>query len=257
MPVIWANAFQCQDSAALMNASFQSQLNEQPISGRSSRRTEGIDFSAAEIGALAHLYRGEVYRSTMWRTRLDTTTNWSIVLTGVSFSIAFARPDATALPLILAGLLLSVFLSYEARRYRYFNVWRARARLIETDFYSPMLRGQSASRDGSWSALLADDYDHPKFHISYTRAIGRRLRKNYIWIFGIQALAYFGKLTVHPSPMNGFEDIIARATIGLVPGYVVLTLGVAFYSFWVIFAVTTYVIERTTRRDRRTLITIA
>ena len=28
-------------------------------------------FSAADIGALAHLYRGEVYRSTVWRTRLD------------------------------------------------------------------------------------------------------------------------------------------------------------------------------------------
>ena len=30
------------------------------------------EFTTAEIGALAHLYRGEVYRSTSWRTRLDT-----------------------------------------------------------------------------------------------------------------------------------------------------------------------------------------
>ncbi len=35
------------------------------------------EFSAAEIGALAHLYCGEVYRSTILRPRLDTTTNWS------------------------------------------------------------------------------------------------------------------------------------------------------------------------------------
>ena len=33
---------------------------------RSVARSE--EFSAAEIGALAHLYRGEVYRSTVWRT---------------------------------------------------------------------------------------------------------------------------------------------------------------------------------------------
>lgn len=32
------------------------------------------EYSAAEIGALAHLYRGEVYRSTVWRTRLNNTT---------------------------------------------------------------------------------------------------------------------------------------------------------------------------------------
>ena len=35
------------------------------------------EFTVAEIGALAHLYRGEVYRSTVWRTRLDSTTNWA------------------------------------------------------------------------------------------------------------------------------------------------------------------------------------
>src|SRR5215831_14000769 len=33
------------------------------------------EFSTAEIGALAHLYRGEVYRSTVWRTRLDSSTD--------------------------------------------------------------------------------------------------------------------------------------------------------------------------------------
>jgi hypothetical protein len=33
--------------------------------------------SVAEIGAIAHLYRGEIYRSTVWRTRLDSTTNWA------------------------------------------------------------------------------------------------------------------------------------------------------------------------------------
>jgi uncharacterized membrane protein len=32
-------------------------------------------YGAAEVGALAHLYRGEMYRSTVWRTRLDTTNS--------------------------------------------------------------------------------------------------------------------------------------------------------------------------------------
>jgi uncharacterized membrane protein len=32
-------------------------------------------FDTADITALSHLYRGEVYRSTVWRTRLDTTFN--------------------------------------------------------------------------------------------------------------------------------------------------------------------------------------
>ena len=86
-------------------------------------------FDSAEMGAIAHLYRGEVYRSTIWRTRLDNTTNWAIVTMGIALSTTFSSPQASPLPLLLVGLLLAVFLGMEARRYRYFNVWRARARL--------------------------------------------------------------------------------------------------------------------------------
>ena len=39
----------------------------------------GRRLDAAEIGALAHLWRGEVYRSTVWRVRFDNTTNWAVV----------------------------------------------------------------------------------------------------------------------------------------------------------------------------------
>src|SRR5690349_2788919 len=42
------------------------------------------EFSVAEVTALAHLYRGEVYRSTIWRTRLDSSTNWAVVTTGIA-----------------------------------------------------------------------------------------------------------------------------------------------------------------------------
>jgi uncharacterized membrane protein len=83
-------------------------------------------FSAAEMGALAHLYRGELYHSTIWRTRLDNTTNWAVAALGFTMSASFAHPEASALPLVLIGILIVVFLVFEARRYRYFNVWRAR-----------------------------------------------------------------------------------------------------------------------------------
>jgi uncharacterized membrane protein len=38
---------------------------------------------------LAHLYRGEMYRSKVWRTRLDATTNWAVATTGIALSVAF------------------------------------------------------------------------------------------------------------------------------------------------------------------------
>lgn len=214
-------------------------------------------FSSAEMGALAHLYRGEVYRSTVWRTRLDMTTNWPVVVTGVSFSVAFGSPNATPLPLVLVGLLVAAFLLQEARRYRYFNVWRARARLMETDFYAPILRGTNRLNNRGWNALLADDYDHPQFHISYVRATGRRLRKSYALVFAIQLLAYIGKLAIHPLPLSNFAQLLERAAIGPASGSAVLCCGVLFYMFWLIFALWTYAIKRRKRREKLTLITIA
>src|SRR5260370_27149388 len=94
-------------------------------------------FDSAEMGAIAHLYRGEVYRSTVWRTRLDHTTNWAVVTLGIALSIAFSTSEASPLPLVLVGILIFAFLGFEARRYRYFNVWRARPPWIGTHFYDP------------------------------------------------------------------------------------------------------------------------
>jgi uncharacterized membrane protein len=51
--------------------------------------------------------------------------------------------------------------------------------------------------DPSWTELLAKDYVDPRYHISFARAVGRRLRRTYAWIFVIQAIAYYGKLTRH------------------------------------------------------------
>ena len=70
--------------------------------------TQKLEFSAAEIGALAHLYRGEVYRSTTWRTRLNSTTNWAVVTGGIALSATFSSAEASPLPMVLVGLIVSV-----------------------------------------------------------------------------------------------------------------------------------------------------
>ncbi|WP_020559513.1 DUF2270 domain-containing protein [Thiofilum flexile] len=213
-------------------------------------KPQQLEFSAAEIGALAHLYRGEVYRSTIWRTRLDHTTNWAVVTTGLAFSITFAERDASPLPLILVGFLIIVFLSFEAHRYRYFNVWRARARHMETEFFAPMLRGEGIRRDTNWNEVLAKDYCKPRHHISFARAVGRRLRRNYGWILLVQAVAYYGKLAIHPTPLHSIDQLFARATIGPLSGELMVLCGLIFHSSWVLFAYITLK-QDTADRQRR------
>jgi uncharacterized membrane protein len=201
------------------------------------------ELTAAEIGAIAHLYRGEVYRSTVWRTRLDNTTNWAVAGLGLALSISFSRAEASALPILLIGFLIVVFLIFEARRYRYFNVWRARARWLETNFYAPMLGGKPG-RPG-WEEVLAGDYCDPQHHISLARAIGRRLRRTYAYVLAIQALAYLGKIIIHPTPVASFAEFVQRAAIGPIPGEFILAAGLVFNATWIAFAILTYLSDRT------------
>ncbi|MCV2871818.1 DUF2270 domain-containing protein [Defluviimonas sp. WL0050] len=203
---------------------------------RQARKSE--EFSAAEIGALAHLYRAEVYRSTVWRTRLDTTTNWSVVTLGVALSITFSAPTASPVPLLLVGVLIMLFLALEARRYRYFNVFRARSRWMERFFYVAMLRDGDLHTEDDWPDVLADDYYAPRYHVTFMVAIARRVRHNYLWILLIQAMAYIGKLIVHPFPVSSLENFIHRARIGpLVPGEAVLVIGALYIASWVALAI--------------------
>ncbi len=202
------------------------------------RRARSTDeFSSAEIGALAHLYRGEIYRSTVWRTRLDTTTNWAVVTLGVALSITFSSPEASPMPLLLVGILIILFLSLEARRYRYFSVWRSRARWLERHFYVPMLIDGDLHTEEAWHLVLAEDYGNPKHCVSYPIAIARRVRSNYLWILLIQFTAYLSKLMVHPVPADNVAEFVQRADIGPLPGELVLMIGAVYTVCWISLAV--------------------
>ncbi|MEO8242168.1 MAG: DUF2270 domain-containing protein [bacterium] len=208
------------------------------------------EFSAAEIGALAHLYRGEVYRSTVWRTRLDTTTNWAVVTLGVALSITFSSPDASPLPLVLVGILILLFLALEARRYRFFGVWRARARWMEQHFFVAMLSDGDLHTEENWQATLAEDYRNPQYHVSYLAALARRVRSNYLWILLIQTVAFCGKLMVHPTGVRSLHDFVTRADIGPIPGELVLGMGVIYVLTWIGLAIWITGVDRRRRGAR-------
>jgi uncharacterized membrane protein len=209
-------------------------------------------FGPAEIGALAHLYRGEVYRSTVWRSRLDATTNWAVLATGIALSLTFSSARASPLPLLLVGLLVALFLVVEARRYRFFDFWRIRAHILELQFFGPILRGEGVRIDNGWNEILYQDYLHPTPHISLLDAIGRRLRRNYAWIFSIQAASFLGKLLIHPGPVTNFHQFLERAAIGPIPGGYVLAAGMAFHCTWIIIALAGLAFGRRRGRPRRT-----
>jgi len=70
-------------------------------------------------------------------------------------------------------------------------------------------------------------------------AIGRRLRRNYLWIFLLLALSWNLKVYLHPVPADTFQLFLQRATVGLVPGWIVFIVGFVFNMAIFLFAVGT------------------
>ena len=60
------------------------------------------------------------------------------------------------------------------------------------------------------------------------------MRRTYAYVLTIQALAYLGKIIIHPTPVS------KRAAIGPIPGEAILAAGVVFNGAWIMFAFVTY-----------------
>lgn len=194
----------------------------------------GYRISSGEFNtAMAHFYRGEMYRSNVWRQRLDNTTNWAVVTTGAALSFAFSNPSHHLI-IPLNTLMVTLFLLIEARRYRYYELWAYRVRLMETDFYAAMLVPPFAP-DEHWAAQLADSLLYPEFPISFLEAFGRRFRRNYWAIFLVLALSWLLKTALFPQPIQSWDEFIARSAIGPLTGYTVLALGIIYNG--VLFAI--------------------
>ena len=59
--------------------------------------------------------------------------------------------------------------------------------------------------------------------------MGRRLRRNYSFLFILQAISYVAKICIHPTPIRSLDQLWEHAAIGPVPGEIVLTIGFLFH----------------------------
>src|SRR5919202_285864 len=89
--------------------------------------------------AMVHFYRGEVTRANTRRNRLDTTTNWAVLTTGATLSFAFSLPTNPHFVILINTVLVCFFRFMEARRYRYYEIWSGRVRILETGYFAQVL----------------------------------------------------------------------------------------------------------------------
>ena len=178
--------------------------------------------------AMVHLYRGEMTRANTWRTRLDATTNWTVITVGAALTFVFGAPQNPHFMLLLVLLLVITFLYIEARRYRYYVLWAYRVHLMETDFFAAMLVPPFRP-SSDWADHLAASLHHPTFPIAQWEAVGRRFRRNYVWLVALLLISWGAKLALHPTPAPDWATVVERAAFGSIPGaWVMYAVGVVY-----------------------------
>jgi uncharacterized membrane protein len=124
------------------------------------------------------------------------------------------------------------------RRYRFFDVYRARVRQLERHYFSQIFApGEETSSD--WARLLGEDLRKPRFLMSHGAAMSRRFRRNYIWMFAILLLAWALTILTPKLQEEGVRSELVRslgamfenASLGPLPGWLVIVLVGAFYAW--------------------------
>jgi len=116
---------------------------------------------------------------------------------------------------------------------------------METDFYAAMLV-PPFHPSPEWAESLAENLLSPHFPISIWEAFGRRLRRNYIWMFLILYASWVAKIWLFPTPAANLDEFIQRSSVGPIPGQIMILLGFALYGFLVAMALGTISMTRAT-----------
>ncbi len=199
------------------------------------------------ITAMSHFYRGEIGRIMVWRQRLDTTTTWGITTTGTIFTVAFSFEKVPHLIFFFNLAIVLMMLWIEARRYRFYDAFRARVRMLEAHFITPVILREKPKLEGNWRKLVAEDLLVPAFKISMFESIGRRLQRTYAFITTIILTAWITKIFIHPpsgQEINSLSSLYSALSVGAFPSWFIATIMLG--TFLAVTSVTIYIAKNST-----------
>jgi uncharacterized membrane protein len=183
------------------------------------RRREGFHT------AMVHLYRGEMQRMTAWRTRLDTTTNWAILLTTGLTTFTLGQPGIPHYILLLVLALETICLYIEGRRYQDFHASRCRVRLLERGYFAAMVGRPEAVEEEGFRDTLLEDLRRPRRTIGLLLACRVRLRRNYLLLLYFVTAVWLTKVFTMPRAPSTLGEFFSRLAVGdlLPPTFVAVT----------------------------------
>ncbi len=191
---------------------------------------EMVSKSTGLGSVVAHFYRGEMSVVTTWRGRLDETINWAVTIISAILIYAFSTEGKHVI-LLTGMVVIAMFLGIEARRYQAYDVYRARARMLQENLFANALDPSQGVEHRDWRRQLSEDYRNPTIKTPYMEALARRLRRIYLPFFMLMLAAWIFKLTAFSN-----QSILETAAVGTIPGIVVLGVVGLFYTIMVSIA---------------------
>lgn len=183
-----------------------------------------VNIPESYYGFIYHYYRAEIYRETNWRNRMDTTTNWSIVVTAAILSFAFSNENIPHSVILVNYVLVLFFLYIESRRFRYYWQLRQRTRLLEKNLLSGIF-GEKKSKDSdSWKEKLVESFHSHDVGMPRWESIGWRIRRNYFLILPLIFVSWLAKVQTYPFSAKNFSEYIFHAKVWIFPGVFVFTV---------------------------------
>jgi uncharacterized membrane protein len=177
------------------------------------------------LSLMGHAYRGELGRTGSWRTRIDRTTNWAVVLTATLLTWAFSAETRPHYIILVGIVMVTVFLGIESRRYRIYDIWRSRVRLLEENVFANALDPEGVVQT-NWRELLSNDLREPTIKTPAMEAVTRRLRRVYAPLLSVLVGAWVVRLTVFASAES---DVLETAAVGGISGWIVVLVVGCYY----------------------------
>lgn len=172
------------------------------------------------ISTMSHFYRGEMGRIMIWRQRLDVTTTWAITSTIAIITYSYSQPSIPHIVFFFNLAIVWAMLWIEARRYRFYDAFRGRVRMLESHFLVPMISQTDRLLDGEWRRLICEDLILPSFKISQLEAVGTRLKRNYFFIFLLILVAWTLKIFMHADPpVTSLSSFYLALEVGQLPSW--------------------------------------
>jgi uncharacterized membrane protein len=208
--------------------------------------------------ATVHLYRGEMQRMVVWRSRLDQTTHWALLLTAGITTFALGAVLVPHFIMLLGLAINTLCMIIEGRRYQHLHHSKWRINLLEHNFFASCLCPLDPLLEPTWRQQLSSDLGRPHFTIGHVMAIRLRLRRNYLMLFYFITAVWLTKLFIHPTSVSSVAELYQRLAVGtLLPSWFVAASAALFIGAVTVMAVLTPSeerLERWTKEERTRLV---